>query len=272
MRKREFNHREREREDGRDCHLCDRQPRAPEAAADRVVAVSDEDVDLIRARFGVDHTAVVENGVDNDYFRPGKGPREPDRILFLGGLDWRPNLDAIDQLLDTIFPAVRAVVPSAKLCLVGRRPPASLRRRVGGLASVELHADVPDVRPFLACSGVMAVPLRVGGGSRLKILGALAAGVPVISTRVGPEGLNLEPGRHLTVVDGIAPMADALLQAVGAPSAALAQAEAGRRRVLEFYDWNALAVKLENVWIDCVDHPRPARAAKSALTKTGASL
>ena len=86
-------------------------------------------------------------------------------------------------------------MPSARLDLVGRNPPESLARRARDMPGVTLHPDVPDVRPFLARSGVMAVPLRIGGGSRLKILEALATGLPVVSTRVGAEGLRLTAGR-----------------------------------------------------------------------------
>src|SRR5205085_2821480 len=98
--------------------------------------------------------------------------RVPDRLLYLGSLDRRPNLDALEVLLDRIFPAVRAAHPTATLCIVGRTPPDWLVRRVRAAPGVELHADVPDVRPFLGDCGILAVPLRIGGGSRLKILEA----------------------------------------------------------------------------------------------------
>ena len=220
------------------------------AEADRAVAVSPEDAVLFRTDFGVRHVDVVDNGVDTAYFRPTGGPRLPKRILFLGSLDWRPNLDALDQIFDVLHPAVRRQEPDAEFLLVGRNPPVALRRRAADTPGVELHADVADVRPFLASSAVMVVPLRIGGGSRLKILEALASGLPVVSTRVGAEGLCLEAGRHLTVRESVADLADALVECVRNPTAALAQAEAGRRRVLERYDWDVLADRLERVWID----------------------
>ena len=102
-------------------------------------------------------------------------------------------------LLDDIFPAVRAREPGATLSLVGRHPPEWLRAKVANTPGVRVFADVPDVRPFLATCGMLVVPLRIGGGSRLKILEALAAGTPVVSTRVGAEGLELAPGRDLLV-------------------------------------------------------------------------
>ena len=98
----------------------------------------------------------------------------------------------------------------------------------------------------------MVVPLRIGGGSRLKILEALATNTPVVSTRVGAEGLELEPGRHLTVVEDVDDLPSAIIRAVREPAAAQAQAECGREAVLRRYGWDALADQMERVWIDCV--------------------
>jgi hypothetical protein len=133
--------------------------------------------------------------------------------------------------------------------LVGLNPPAWLRRRVNGLRQIELHANVADVRPYIHQSSVMAVPLRIGGGSRLKILEALACGLPVVSTTIGAEGLSLESGRHLQIVGEVSAMASALVQVIRDPENALQMALNGRRVILERYDWDALAAKLEAVWL-----------------------
>ena len=215
--------------------------------ADRVVAVSPEDATLVRERFGQPHVDVVDNGIDRAYFESVVGKRDPRQVLFLGALDWRPNLDAVDLLLDKIFPQVLSQEPNARLALVGRNPPAGLVQRVASLPWARLHANVPDVRPFLAESGVMAVPLRIGGGSRLKILEALACGLPVVSSRVGAEGLALEPGLHYELAEEDT-MAEALAVTMRSPATAQAQAQRGRALVLETYDWDVLAHKLANIW------------------------
>ncbi len=222
------------------------------ATANRVVAVSDQDAERIATEFGVFRPDVVDNGVDTTFFRPMGEDREPAHILFLGSLDWRPNLDAVTVLLNEIFPQVRAVHPSARLSLVGRNPPHWLGQQIQGRPGVSLHGNVKDVRPYLARCGMLAVPLRIGGGSRLKILEALACETPVVSTRIGAEGLHLEPGQHLHVTEGIEEMAGALVGVIGNPKVAQAQARWGRQRVLERYDWDALADKLEQVWLSCV--------------------
>jgi glycosyltransferase involved in cell wall biosynthesis len=219
-------------------------------SATKTVAVSPDDAKLMREQFGATSIDVVDNGVDIDYFKPGDSPREARTILFLGSLDWRPNLDAVQLLLDSIFPRVRESEPDAKLLIVGRNPPAWLRERAAG-RGIELHASVPDVRPFIAQATLLAVPLRIGGGSRLKILEALASGLPVVSTRIGAEGLELEPGQHLDVVEGVEPMAAALVSAIREPERVRRQADAGRRKVLSRYDWDSLAQRLEAVWLEC---------------------
>jgi glycosyltransferase involved in cell wall biosynthesis len=223
------------------------------AKASRVVCVSADDARLIEQDFGRKQVDVVDNGIDPSYFEAVRGERDPKQILFLGSFDWRPNLDAVDRLLDLVFPAVLRAEPSATLLLVGRRPPESLVRRIRGLAGVELHADVPDVRPFLARSGVMVVPLRIGGGSRLKILEALAAGLPVISTRVGAEGLELVPGQDFIAADDAESMSHELLAHLRDPSRNLTMAERCRGFVLDRYDWDVLAGKLEAIWLECAE-------------------
>jgi glycosyltransferase involved in cell wall biosynthesis len=230
----------------------DRLERRVFAEVDRVVAVSPEDAALVREHFGVESVDVVDNGIDRPYFEGVQAAGSPGTLLFLGSLEWRPNLDAARLLLDSIFPAVRAAAPEARLVIVGRNPPPWLAERVRGVAGVELHGNVADVRPFLVSSGVLAVPLRIGGGSRLKILEALACGLPVVSTRVGAEGLSLEPGRHLVVVESAEQMATALVECIRDPGRARRLAESGRRVVLERYDWEALAARLEAVWERCL--------------------
>jgi glycosyltransferase involved in cell wall biosynthesis len=229
------------------------------AAATRVVSVSEDDAELIRDQFGGRNVDVVDNGVDRAYFAEVQPAPAPKTILFLGTLDWRPNLDAIGLLLDRIYPAVRAAEPAARLCVVGRRCPANLVQKIRSIPGVELHADVPDVRPFLARSEVMVVPLRIGGGSRLKILEAMAAGLPVVSTRVGAEGLELVPGEHYLAADEPEDVAAALASCLRNPEPARARAKRARDFVLDRYDWDSLADRLEQVWFACVEKKAPAR-------------
>jgi sugar transferase (PEP-CTERM/EpsH1 system associated) len=221
------------------------------ANAHKTVAVSAEDARLFAEQFGAPSVSVVDNGVDTDYFQSPKQPRETGHVLFLGSLDWRPNLDAVDLLIKRIFPEVLRQVPDARLSIVGRNPSTDLVSRVEKANRVSLHGNVADVRPYLNRCGVMAVPLRIGGGSRLKILEALACGLPVVSTKVGAEGLDLQSGQHLCVVPEVGEIARALIHAIRNPQAMQAMASAGRQRVLERYDWDSLANKLDQIWLEC---------------------
>lgn len=233
-------------------------------AATRAIAVSPDDAKLMRAEFGVARPEVVENGVDVDYFRPQRDvERDPANLLFLGSLDWRPNLDAAVQLLDHVFPAVREQVPTATLSLVGRRPPEWLHDKAAQVPGARVFADVPDVRPFLATCGMLVVPLRIGGGSRLKILEALATETPVVSTRVGAEGLQLVPGRDLMAAETPVELVGPVLDAIRRPEEALETAESGRRRVLARYSWDPLSDKLDAVWRSAAGVP--AVAARSEI-------
>jgi polysaccharide biosynthesis protein PslH len=218
-------------------------------AATRAIAVSHEDAALIERDFGGRRADVVENGVDCQAFDfEDRRDADPRRILFLGSLDWRPNIDGVHLILDEIFPAVRQQEPAATLQIVGRKPSADLRDRIARVPGAELHADVPDVRPYLRNAGLLAVPLRIGGGSRLKILEALAGGVPVVTTRVGVEGLRLTPAVHCDVVEEPTQMAAAIVGAIRNPVQTAQTAEEGRRFVRREYDWSGLADRLENLW------------------------
>jgi polysaccharide biosynthesis protein PslH len=219
--------------------------------ADLTIAVSGLDAQRFRDDFGVVEVGVVDNGVDTAYFRPFDEIREPGTMLFLGSLEWRPNLDGVVQFIERVLPAVRREEPDARLLLVGRNPPEWLKRLAATTPNVELHADVPDVRPFLARAGMLVVPLRIGGGSRLKILEALASGTPVVSTRVGAEGLELQPRTHFTQSDDVDGLAGGVLELIHDPQVARTQADAGRAVVLRRYDWDRLAERLEQLWLRC---------------------
>ncbi len=216
------------------------------------LTVTDQNARLARESFAAPATAVVENGVDVSYYQSDQFAdlaSNPAQIVFVGNLQWRPNLDGARQLLDHVFPQVAAQEPTARLAIVGRCPPPWLRQRCAEVPGAELHADVPDVRPFLHGSGVMAVPLRFASGSRLKILEALACGLPVVSSSVGAEGLQLTPGQHYTRADSADEMAAALVDAIRRPETARSVAAAGRQIVEDRYDWSMLARDMEKAWL-----------------------
>ncbi len=213
----------------------------------RSIFVSKLDEDDAIKSFNAERTTVVENGVDCGYF--SKVVRRPivHRLLILGSLFWRPNLDGIRQFLEHALPIIKSKTPNIEVQIVGRLPPAWLAKYVRQFREVSLHADVPDVRSYLAEAGMLVVPLRVGGGSRLKILEAAASGVPVVSTLVGAEGLELDD-RHFFPVKDIAGMGTIINSCVGAYDECLIRAGAAKSLVARKYDWDFLAAKLDQVW------------------------
>lgn len=221
----------------------------------QLVTVSEDDARLAERDYGARAVQVVENGVDAGYFQrnprvPGDphADREARHLLFLGSLDWRPNIDAVELLLDRVFPAIRHRVPNAALSIVGRRPTEQLVERVKTVEGVELYADVPDVRPFLWKSAFLIVPLRIGGGSRLKILESLAAACPVVSTVIGAEGLQLEHERDLLLGSTSETLIEQAVRALEDPDMMRRLGDTGRETVLMRYGWDGLAGKLDALW------------------------
>jgi glycosyltransferase involved in cell wall biosynthesis len=215
--------------------------------AGHVAAVTALDSERLRA-WGVRHVSLVENGVDLDRFVPGQEAPHPDHILFCGSLDWYPNRDALDYLLGEIMPPLIQRRPGVKLCVVGKGPPTSLPKRLAGHASVQFIGEVPDVRPYLAQTSAVVVPLRIGGGSRIKILEALAMGKAVVSTSIGAEGLAVSDGVHLLLADTPVEFASRVAELLATPEEGRRLGENGRRLVVDRYSWDRAAEALESAW------------------------
>jgi glycosyltransferase involved in cell wall biosynthesis len=170
--------------------------------ADAVVACSEPDARQLRALAPEARVEIIPNGVDVTWF-DGLAPpprATPPVVLFTGLLAYWPNADACVHFAEAVLPRIERLAGPVAFQIVGRVPPASVVSLADGVR-VRLAADVPDIRPWLAAADVLVVPLRAGSGTRLKILEGFAAGRPVVSTAIGCEGLDVEPGRHLLVAD-----------------------------------------------------------------------
>ena len=209
---------------------------------DGATAVSRGDQAAIREMNARLTTALVENGVDLEGFRPADGEGEDGQLVFVGSLDWLANQDAVRHMAADIMPLVRREMPDAELSVVGRHPPAAIED-LSGRDGVTVVGTVPDVTPWVARAGVYVVPLRVGGGSRLKILEAMAMGRAVVSTTVGAEGLEVQDGRHLVIADGPEAFARAVVDLARDPRRRRELGLAGRRLVEDRYGWDNLATR-----------------------------
>jgi polysaccharide biosynthesis protein PslH len=171
---------------------------------DGCTVTSVRDQDMLLADEPTAHTAVVPNGVDLEAFQsshpvPLRAPQEPQTLLFFGAIDYYPNTDAMLFFLHDAFPRLAARYPHLRLCIVGRKPPESILSQRS--ATVEVTGVVDDVRPWIERADIVIVPLRIGGGTRLKILEAMAMGKAVVSTTLGAEGLDVVPERDLLIAD-----------------------------------------------------------------------
>jgi glycosyltransferase involved in cell wall biosynthesis len=210
-----------------------------------IVAVSEHDRHLMSEWTDSERITVAPTGVDLQQYCPGPatGAIKP-LVLFVGAMDWEPNIDAAEYFCHDIWPLLQAKVPGARFRIVGRNP----HRRVQRLASssVEVTGSVPSIVDHLRESAVVVVPLRVGGGTRLKIYEAMATGKAVVSTSVGAEGLNVHHGQDIVLADG--PVAIA-----GAVTALLQDVELRRRyqraaaALAAKYDWAAIGDKFAQV-------------------------
>ena len=214
--------------------------RAAVGAVAAVVATSDEDAAILES-LGARRVVVVPNGVDTAALPAG--PVEPGAVLlYVGHFGYRPNSLAAAELVDEILPRVRAELPAASVRLVGRAPSAGLRARASD--SVEVFPDVPDVVPHLRAARALVVPLRAGGGTRLKVLEALSAGLPVVSTAFGVSGLEVQDGEHVLLAETPADLARCAVRVLEDDALARKLADNGRRLVEQRYDWSVVAEPL----------------------------
>jgi len=215
------------------------------ARARLTIAVSDADRRLLAAAAPGARVRAVPTGVDVDYFSPDGIAEVPGRLVFTGSMDWYPNEDGIVHFIDAVLPRIRRSVPAASLTVVGRNPSDRLRSAAAA-AGVQVTGLVDDVRPHMAEAAVYVVPLRIGGGTRLKIFEALSMAKAVVSTAVGAEGLPLAPGRHFLQADDPAAFAEAVTSLLRNPARRHAIGAAGRGLVEARYSWSKVVDEFEN--------------------------
>lgn len=234
---------------------------------DRVVAVSEEDRKTLEDEYELDDVASVETGVDTDYFRPRDGhPVRTNHIVFTGSMDWLPNEDAMAWFVREILPRIREEVPDATLSVVGRRPSQAVLNLEDEAPGVTVTGGVPDVRPYLEEAAVFVVPLRIGGGTRLKIYEAMAMERPVVSTRVGKEGLPVSHGEELRVADEPDDFAAEVSRLLADRQEARRLGQRGAERVRQDFGWDRVAASFARI---CKDATRVDPAGKPGRERSG---
>lgn len=216
---------------------------------DAHIAVSQRDAERLRAINPDAHIFVIENGVDTDFYSDLRTNHESlaRQIVFVGSMDYHANIDAAVNFAQEVWPQLRARQPKLIFTIVGKDPAPAVRE-LAQIPGVEVTGTVDDVRPFYRDASAAVVPLKVGGGSRLKILEAMAAGVPVVSTTLGAEGLEVLHDENILIADTSEQLVQAIASVVENKTRRDQLSAAGRELVSRRYDWSSLGTALFGVY------------------------
>jgi len=233
-------------------------------ASGHIVAVSRTDAEEMRRLFGVTCVSEIPTGVDVEYFlppdeRPAATSLESGAagfktsaadLVFVGSMDWLPNVDGVTYFVREILPLVRRRRPETTLAVVGRTPPAKVTQLAAGDARIRVTGTVPDIRPWLWGSAVAIVPLRIGGGTRLKIYEAMAAKIPVVSTTIGAEGLTVNPPVDIRIADTPEDFATQCLELIESREQRARIATAAWQMVSAHFSWEHVSRCFERIMIE----------------------
>jgi sugar transferase (PEP-CTERM/EpsH1 system associated) len=209
---------------------------------DAHIMVSEQDAQRLRRMNPRARIFVIENGVDVSHYATEESGRKT-RIVFVGSMDYHANIDGAIYFGRQVWPTVRAKKPELVFTIVGRDPSPEVRD-LSSIDGVEVTGSIDDVRPFYREAIAAVVPLNVGGGSRLKILEAMAAGVPVVSTTLGAQGLDVNDGENILLTDGPGQTAEAVNRIIGDHELRTRLIYGGYTLVRKRYDWSTLGAKL----------------------------
>jgi glycosyltransferase involved in cell wall biosynthesis len=212
-----------------------------------VLTVSEDDRRAFGEYLPIEKITAIPTGVDLEYFRPEQRSGSNDTLVFTGAMDWMPNEDAILYFCSNILPLIREKAPEVKLRVVGRKPGKRIAALQEADARLEVTGTVDDIRPHVRDASVYIVPLRIGGGTRLKIFEAMAMGMAVVSTTIGAEGLPVVHGEHLLLADTPEAFANATLTVLTQPLLRERLSRAARALVEERYDWAAATDVVDGV-------------------------
>jgi glycosyltransferase involved in cell wall biosynthesis len=217
--------------------------------ADRVIAVSEVDAGELAQMTGRQDIATIPNGVDTSYFEDHSGASvKPASLIFVGGFTWFPNLDGIEFFCDEILPRIAEKIPDVSLTVIGQNPDNAKTRAIAANPRVKVAGRVDDIRPFVAEAAAFIVPLRIGGGTRLKILDALSMGKAIVSTSIGCEGLAVEDGKSILTGDSADAFADRVVKVLRDPELGRRLGAEGRQLVRSVYDWEVIGNRLRNIY------------------------
>ncbi|RMH37810.1 MAG: glycosyltransferase [Nitrospirae bacterium] len=220
-----------------------------------VVAVSEQDKAIFEREFGLTNVHAIPTGVDLEYYRPYDDSPEPNTLVYVGAMDWLPNEDGILYFAEEIFPRIQTQIPSVTLTVVGRNPSQALRKRLEACPGIRLTGRVDDVRPYIAKHAVYVIPLRIGGGTRIKVYEAMAMGKPVVSTSIGAEGLPVRHGEHLLLADDPHDFARCVIELLRSPVRAGTLGRNARAYVEAHCGWDHAVKRFAEICRQTVESP-----------------
>ncbi len=239
------------------------------ARFDRCIAVSEVDRDLLLEVNPAVQVRVVSNGVDVARYQPLPAPVEAlsgaalPSLLFIGKMSYPPCADAVLFFCEEVLPLIRRALGEVEMWIVGREPPPEVSRLDSG--GVHVTGWVDEVEPYYRQSTVCVVPLRAGGGTRLKVLEAMALGRPVVSTRIGCEGLDVVDGQHLLMADDADAFAEQTIRLLTDRALYERVTAAARSLVMHSYDWDAIADRQLEVYAEALEEPSLYKPVAQAL-------
>ena len=214
---------------------------------DAVTCTSSIDAAVFQQHCAEDAIAIIPNGVDVTHFQPDFTAEAPTHLIYIGSMDWYPNEDAVAFFADEVLPSIQSKVLDVQFSIVGGNPSARVQKLVER-EGVVVTGRVPEIKPYFAEATVFVVPLRIGSGTRLKILEALAMGKAIVSTSVGAEGLDLKDGAEIFIADEPDAFADAVTRLLTDSALRRRIGENGRTRVEQDYDWRSIGEKLHRLY------------------------
>jgi len=212
------------------------------------LTTSQRDAEIIQSRSPDLQCHVIPNGVDSDFFRRGSEQADPNMILFTGTISYYPNTEGILWFHKTTWPLIKAKNPDAKFCIAGKEPPVEVKRLAETDDSIIVTGTVDDMRDYYNKAAVVVVPLRVGGGTRLKILEGMAMEKAIVSTSMGAEGIDHTNGENILLTDTPEDFCDAIVSVMSDATVRSKLEKGGRALVEEKYDWQAVSATLSDVF------------------------
>jgi sugar transferase (PEP-CTERM/EpsH1 system associated) len=205
------------------------------------IAVSEADREHFRRVYGASRVGCIGTGVDTEFYAPQGAEEEPGTILFLGSMDWMPNVDAVQYFVRSIYPLVKREIPGSRLFVVGRSPDPSVSALADADPSIVVTGTVLDTRVFVDRAAVAVVPIRIGGGTRIKVYELMAMAKAVVSTSIGAEGLAFADGENIMIADDPAEFARLVVKTLRDGGWRAAIGRNARDFVASHCSWEAVA-------------------------------